>query len=88
MPKKVKLKTGIGYVVEKESGKVLYKFDLPPDEHTFPYNVDVIEVSSRDELASIEVGIEIGDDMKSLILRLLDDAEVANKIKEIVNKRS
>ncbi len=54
---KVKLKTGLGYIKNKE-GKIISKFDLPIGEHNFPDDVEVVEVESREELAKIEVAPE------------------------------
>lgn len=51
---KVKLKTGLGYIKNKE-GKIISKFDLPVGEHNFPDDVEVVEVENREELAKIEV---------------------------------
>jgi len=51
---RVKLKTGLGYIKDKE-GRIISKFDLPVGEHNFPDDVEVIEVESREELAKIEV---------------------------------
>ena len=57
---KVKLTTGIGYLVEKATGKIRAKFDLPPGEHEFDTTkYDVVEVSTRAELDAISVEPEI-----------------------------
>jgi len=57
---KVKLTTGIGYLVEKATGKIRAKFDLPPGEHEFDTTkYDVVEVASRADLDKIQVEPEI-----------------------------
>ena len=57
---KVKLTTGIGYIVEKATGKIRGKFELPPGEHEFDTTrYDIVEVSGRTELNTIQVEPEI-----------------------------
>ena len=57
---KIKLTTGLGYLVEKSTGKIRAKFDLPPGEHEFDTGkYDVVEVSSHAELNAIVVEPEV-----------------------------
>ncbi len=63
---KVKLTTGIGYFVEKATGKIRGKFELPPGEHEFDstkYNI--VEVASKTELDAIQVEPEISPDRQA-----------------------
>jgi hypothetical protein len=53
---KVFLKTGFGYI--KKDGVIIEKFELPVGEHEFPDGVDVVEVSTREELETVKVEYE------------------------------
>ena len=57
---KIKLKTGLGYLKDKKTGKIVSKFDLPPGEHEFDTtNYDIVEVPSKTELDTVQVEPEI-----------------------------
>jgi len=55
MPKIIELKTGLGYIRRISDGKIITKFNLPAGKHPFPDDVEVIEVSSKEELEKIVV---------------------------------
>jgi len=57
---KINLTTGTGYIVEKSTGKIRGKFELPPGEHEFDTtNYDIVEVASKTELDAIQVEPDI-----------------------------
>lgn len=69
-PKEVELTTGLGYIVR--DGKIIEKFELPPGTHKFPGDVEVVEVSSREELNQVEIyqePVQETDEQKLIRLR-------------------
>lgn len=80
----MKVKTGFGYFVEKTTGRILHKYDLPKGIHPLSSKFNYHEVANRQKLDEVEVYIEpsmlIPTD-KAKLLELLNDIDVQLKIK-------
>ncbi len=85
---RIKLKTGLGYLVEKATGKIRVKFDLPAGEHEFDTTkYDIVEVKTRAELNAITVEPEMSQkeqhniqirQLKEQILEKLIEGDTTN----------
>lgn len=60
---RINLTTGLGYLKDKKTGRIVSKFELEPGDHEFDTTkYDIIEVSNKNELETLYVEPEISQE--------------------------
>lgn len=74
-------KTGLGYVREIATGKIMCRCDLPSGDHFINDGYEFVQVNTRAELAAVVIDKE--PENSEAVKEAADRSAIANKIEQI-----